>query len=129
MYIRFESDILFEESQCKKGIFAAMGDLKRMNVMSEAELNWYECESHWFNKNLPNPACFTLPIAQTISKHAISWFSVDAIGFVGRTLCIVKLFEKYGISMNKLESNDPGKIIYKDEYQIVVIPYCSNEET
>lgn len=41
MYIRFETRLKFSESSCTKGIFAAMGDAKRMGLMSLSEHIWY----------------------------------------------------------------------------------------
>jgi hypothetical protein len=42
MYIWFETNICFHGVNYKKGIFAAMGDLKRMNRKSKEEKVGYE---------------------------------------------------------------------------------------
>jgi len=58
MYIRFDTDIVFTGTSHKKEIFAALGDLKLMEVMTPEEFIWYRETANWFNTNLENPKCF-----------------------------------------------------------------------
>lgn len=122
MYIRFETNICFQGTQHKKGIFAAMGDLKRMNRMSEKEEAWYKDVADWFNKNLTNPSCFDSPISENIKFRAKSWFVLSPSDFLSNAKEVAKLLKKYGIFVDELLSDNPGKILYKDQIQVVALP-------
>lgn len=122
MYIRFETEICFRGTSYRKGIFAAMGDLKRSQKMSEEEIAWYANIAEWFNKTLLNPTCFDPPIADGIKFRAKSWFSVSATEFISQSRAVVDLLTKYGVVVTELRSEKPGKILYEDNFQIVVLP-------
>lgn len=122
MYIRFETNICFQGTQYKKGIFAAMGDLKRMNRMSKEEKIWYENIADWFNKNLSNPSCFDLPVPNDIKFRAKSWFVFSQSDFLSNSRAVAELLQKHGIIVNELLSENPGTILYEDSFQVVVLP-------
>ena len=129
MYIRCETDIKLKTGILGKGVFAAMGDLKRRGVMTNEETFWYQQVTTWFNESLQNPDCFELPVDTSISNIAKSWFSPDALEFIDKTESVALLLQRYGIGVEKLTSNDPGKVIYKDINQVVVLPYENEKNT
>jgi len=121
MYIRFETNLVFRGTSCRKGIFAAMGDLKRMGVMTEEEHQWYVSTAAWFNENLNNPTCFNEPVAEQVRFSAKSWFLNVSSPYLSKSLQVVDLLRKYGIEVYMLESTDPGEVLYRDDLQIVVL--------
>ncbi|AEF54385.1 hypothetical protein [Marinomonas posidonica] len=122
MYIRFETTLCFQGTQHHKGIFAAMGDLKRMKKMSEAEEAWYVEAANWFNTNLPNPSCFDSSISEEIKFKAKSWFVLAPSDFIKNAREVVAILQKYGIVVNELRTEVPGIILYKDVFQVVALP-------
>ena len=129
MYIRYETDIKLKTGILGKGVFAAMGDLKRRGVMTNEETFWYQQVATWFNESLQNPDCFELLVDTSISNIAKSWFSLDALEFIDKTESVALLLQRYGIGVEKLTSNDPGKVIYKDINQVIVLPYENEKNT
>ena len=121
MYIRFETNICFQGTPYKKGIFAAMGDLKRMNKMSEAEKTWYQEVADWFNQNLANPSCFDPPVSDDIKFRAKSWFVLAQTDFLLKAKAVANLLQKHAIVVNELTSDDPGEILYKDSFQVIAL--------
>ena len=73
MYIRFETDLMLTETSYKKGIFTALGNLKRMEVMTPKEYDWYRDTAVWFNDNLESPQCFIEPLSNEVRYIAKSW--------------------------------------------------------
>lgn len=122
MYIRYETNLTFKGTTCRKGIFAAMGDLKRLGKMSEHEYQWYMTTASWFNQNLTNPTCFERPIYDDIRLIAKSWFLNIPSTFLTKSIQVVGLLRKYDIDVKVLESENPGEIIYRDDFQIVTLP-------
>ncbi len=122
IYTRFETAICFRGTQYRKGVFAAMGDLKRSQKMSAEEIAWYEYTANWFNTNLIYPTCFDPPVADSIKFRAKSWFLISANDFISKSKEVASLLTKYGIAVTELRSDNPGKIVYQDVFQIVVLP-------
>jgi len=122
MYIRYETKLTFTGTAHRKGIFAAMGDLKRMDKMSAEERQWYVATASWFNENLKNPACFEGPDHEAIRFVAKSWFLNVPSLFLSKSVQVVELLRKYEIDVDVLTSENPGEVIYRDDFQIVVLP-------
>ncbi|MFV7759861.1 hypothetical protein ACNPKZ_04830 [Shewanella algae] len=122
MFVRYETNLTFRGTQHRKGIFAAMGDLKRMKVMSEQEYYWYKSTAAWFNNNLENPKCFKEPIAPDVRFVAQSWFFNVTSLYLEKSNEVAELLKKYGITVTIRLSIKPGKIIYSDNIQLVVVP-------
>lgn len=122
MFVRYETNLTFSGTQQKKGIFAAMGDLKRMKVMSEQEYYWYKSTAAWFNSNLETPKCFDEPIAPKVRFVAKSWFFDVPSPYLEKSKEVADLLKKYGIHISIKKSVKPGKVVYSDNVQIVVVP-------
>lgn len=122
LYIRFDTELKFNDSSCTKGIFAAMGEAKRKGSMNLAEHIWYINIASWFNRNLLNPSCFTEPICDSVKFRAQSWFKCRYSEYLEKSVSVVQLLRKHGVNVNVTLTATPGKIIYEDELQVVVIP-------
>lgn len=123
MYIRFETELVFRDSNCSKGIFAAMGDAKRKGTMDLREHIWYINTAGWFNCNLKTPCCFNRPVSSNIKFKAQSWFKFkyECSEHLQKSLSVKNLLQKHGISVKVKLDKKPGEIIYEDELQIVIL--------
>lgn len=54
---------------------------------------------------------------------AAAWFKADAHQVVERVDGYLELLARRGMSCERLESTDPGRVIYEDDYQVVVLPW------
>jgi len=126
MFIRFETDIYFKGTTCRKGIFAALGDLKRRKVISLEDYILYRNTAEWFNKNIGLPTCYMYPLTGGIQFNSASWFKLVLGTHMDKALCVANLLKKYGIGVNTLfATEEPGKVIYEDELQVVVM-HCDS---
>ena len=121
MYLRFETNIYFKGSDCKKGIFAALGDLKRRNVMTLGDFIFYRRTAEWFNENINFPRCYLQPFVGGVQFNSVSWFKFMLGPHIDGALSVAKLLKKYDIGVNTLIASKPGRVIYEDELQIVVM--------
>lgn len=99
-----------------------MGDARRKDSMSLAEHIWYINTASWFNHNLDNPTCFDRPALGNVGLQAQSWFKYKISAHLEKSLSVVKLLRKHGVSVNVKLTGNPGKIIYEDELQVVALP-------
>lgn len=83
---------------------------------------WYQETATWFNHNLANPKCFDAPVGDDIKFIANSWFIDSPSLYLVKSHKVVELLKKYGIGVNIKRSKNPGKIIYSDSLQVVVMP-------
>lgn len=90
--------------------------------MSSVEIAWYKSTAEWFEKNLSYPTCFNPPLSDDIKFRAKSWFSTSAVEFISKSKEVACLLRKHEVEVTELYCKNPGKILYKDLFQIVVLP-------
>ena len=70
----------------------------------------------WFNTNLPCP-----PFSSSEwSRDAVTWFKDSAHASIKRMRELAVLLESHGRLVRMLRSDNPGKVLYQDRYQVVV---------
>ena len=60
---------------------------------------------------------------RAINPSAQSWFKRTAAHLVTGVEFYTDLLHRYGVGWRVLYSNDPGKVLYEDDVQIVVAPH------
>lgn len=123
VYLRFETDLKFNPSSCNKGIFAAMGNLKKQDSMRLDEHISFIHIANWFNRQLANPICFEGGRFSGMQFKAQCWFKLNSKNdeYLQKSAMVAKLLQKYHISVKVILHSDPGEIVYEDARQIVVI--------
>ena len=70
----------------------------------------------WFNRNLPCP-----PFSSSgWTRDAVSWFKDSAKESITRMRELSVLLESHGRLVRTLRSKNPGKVLYEDDFQVVV---------
>lgn len=59
---------------------------------------------------------------RSINPGAAAWFKPSARVLITRVDGYLKILDAHGIRYEKAQSSDPGRVVYEDEYQIVVVP-------
>jgi len=121
MHIRLETNLSFDNGHSSKGIFAAMGDLKKKHTMSLAEHIAFIHTANWFNHYLPNPRCFIGPFIYQIKFKAQCWFKLTPMCYLFfiKSLSVARLLHKHNIKVRLRHCTQPKKILYEDKLQIV----------
>jgi len=104
------------------GIFGACWHLMegrmRKDRLNEEEKALYLKIREWFEENLPNPPFYE--DGNTIK--AITWFKREKTeDMIDRLKPLIELLEKYNVEYDIVFSDNVGKIIYEDDYQVAVI--------
>jgi hypothetical protein len=98
-----------------EGVFVAAYDLRTgggLEPYHEERLNQLRT---WFNEGLPTP-----PFSQSgWGPRAVCWYRDDAIWMIRRTWELVLLLREHGRPVRFVQTDDPGRILYRDDYQIV----------
>jgi hypothetical protein len=70
----------------------------------------------WVEDHLPVPPFST----SRWPSDVVAWFKDDAREPVRRMWDIVALLEGHGVHVRLLKSRNPGRVVYEDDFQIVV---------
>ncbi len=119
-YFRYCSDSISPHTLQRYGIYISVWHLIRDKKVTCGEEAAYWEARKWFEEHLPVPPYYQ----DGNPDRAVTWFKESAMdGHIVRELVIYRnLAEKYGINIELITSDDPGEIIYEDEYQIATIP-------
>ena len=119
MFLRLASCITDDDSRQPQGIFMAAHDLLNSGDLSNAE--WADLRSlmDWFNDYLPAPEDNA---RYTMSHRAIFWYrGGSASKFVRKSWEMAQLLRWHGHPVTLLKTDDPGSIVYCDDYQVAAI--------
>lgn len=102
------------------GVFVAVDHLRRAGRLSAEQAALYLDIDDWFNEHLPNPGFY----ADGNSAGAVTWFRhpiPDEMGW--RVEQLTGILRAHDVAFDTAWSDDPGTVVYEDEYQVGVIPY------
>ena len=123
-YFRYCSDYESPYTNQPYGIFISVWHLIRDKKVTSEDETAYWTARKWFESNLPIPPYYN----DGNPEKAVTWFKETAM----ESLIVQKLkiyhdiAKKYGTRINLIASENPGQIIYEDEYQIATIKKTEN---
>ena len=75
----------------------------------------------WFNRALPIP-----PFRRSgWSERARCWFRAKAVWMLRRAWDIALILREHGRPVRVLHREAPGRVLYRDSYQVVAVPEAS----
>lgn len=106
------------------GVFVAVDHLRRAGRLTpDDEALWLAIDD-WFVAHLPEPPQY----ADGNSLGVITWFKTPVPALMQRRVDVATgLLSKYGVAWSVSASQDPGEIVYEDEYQVAVVPPVRGE--
>lgn len=116
MFICFVVGADDENHRSLTGVITEARILRDDNKLNPYEEEWLEDIFDWLNSHLPHPP-FS---AGKFPRDAVAWFKAESSGFINRMWDIVAIIENHDVSVRLLKSQNPGKVVYEDEYQILV---------
>lgn len=119
MFVRF---VVGSDGQYHKeltGIFAEARLLRERGALTTEEDVRLEAAYDWFHEHVPVP-----PFSSGgLPKDAVAWFKHDAREPVARMWDIVALLREHGAEVRLLRSANPGRVVYEDQLQVVVVEW------
>ncbi|GAA1412571.1 hypothetical protein AUR04nite_10040 [Glutamicibacter uratoxydans] len=122
MYIRFQSPKKNHRG-IHVGIFGLANSLGNRGLLSEEEHRLWRSMNDWYNAAYPDPtAAFPEVYDDDVNPGAVAWFKSTAVHLLEKIPPYLQLLDRYGVDCELVTSDDPGKVVYEDEFQIVVVP-------
>ncbi len=108
------------------GVFVAVDHLRRAGRLSPAEETRYFDIDDWFNENLPNPDFY----ADGNSVGAVTWFRPPIPPEMQEHIDeLCGILTAHGVAYHRVTSDEPGTVVYEDEFQVGVVPHVRGQPT
>jgi hypothetical protein len=126
-YMRIQGEELAYKTKKPVGVFVLTWRRVRDGIYSEEDKNTYLEVDKWFKENLPEPPFYGDNNDNPLG--ATTWFKTNNCnGMLEHIKPLLDLLDKYKVPYEIAYSDNPGKIIYEDDYQIGVIDYDKEEK-
>ena len=121
-YMRIQGEELAYKTKKPVGVFVLTWRRVRDGIYSEEDKNTYLEVDKWFKENLPEPPFYGDNNDNPLG--ATTWFKTNnSIIMLEHIKPLLDLLDKYNVPYEIAYSDNPGKIIYEDDYQVGVIDY------
>ncbi|MGY1552436.1 hypothetical protein ACW5CM_11705 [Microbacterium sp. A588] len=108
------------------GIFVAVDHLRRAAVLSPDEEDQYFDIDDWFQTHLPNPPFYE----DGNSIEAVTWFKTPIPAAMSERIDVLcRILTAHSVPHDVVTTDDPGPLIYEDEFQVGIIPRVRHEQT
>ncbi|MCX5444175.1 hypothetical protein ACFVJW_07840 [Streptomyces libani] len=123
LYVRFQGATRSPRGHFP-GIFALANGLAREGKLSDEQYQFWRAGNDWYDAHYPNPS-HTDPTVYDSSRNpgAVAWFKATAVHLIERVDGYLQLLAAHEVACERVESTDPGRIVYEDEVQVVVVPW------
>lgn len=107
------------------GVFGLTNTLARAGELSAEEYADWRAGNDWYNAAYPNPADSDPSVYDKhLNPRSTAWFKDSALHLMERVPRYLEILDAHGIACVRVEAADPGRIIYEDDVQVVVVPHC-----
>jgi hypothetical protein len=119
-YVRYESAVVNNRGGYT-GIFGLANGLARSGRLSPGDWTWWRVSNDWFNAAYTDPAAVDSTLFnRAINPIAICWFNSTATYVLDPVPGYLALLDRYDIPWRIAGSEDPGRLLYEDDVQVVV---------
>lgn len=123
LYVRFQAALPNRHGRFP-GVFALLNGLSAAGLLSDPEERFRRSGNDWFGAHLVNPYEVDRRVYDR-DRHpgAVAWFKSTALPVIDRVSGYLAILDRHEIGWERLDSDDPGVILYDDPQQIVAVPH------
>jgi hypothetical protein len=107
-----------EERDIERGIFHAVTLALEWQDITGSDADELNKLCAWFGKNLEKPVSG----GRDALRHGVCWFKTNSTEHISRIQEMAVILERNGINVRKISTDNPGFMIYEDEWQLVAEP-------
>jgi hypothetical protein len=116
MFIRFVVGKDDEHHRLLTGVITEARLLRDDDLLESHQVSMLEAAYEWLNVHLPCPPFDS----GVLPRSSVSWFKDNAGEPITKVWEIVAILNAHSVPVRLLRTKNPGKILYEDEYQVVV---------
>jgi len=122
-YVRFQSPHRNSRGHFT-GIFGLVNNLARAGRLSDEQESFRRSNNSWYDSAYPDPSTVDPTIYDDeINPGAAAWFKSSAVHLLARVPGYLEILATHDVACLVVRSADPGRVIYEDDVQVVVVPY------
>ncbi|MEU0483179.1 hypothetical protein ABZ260_28825 [Streptosporangium sp. NPDC006013] len=126
LYLRFQGTARDRQGRLP-GVFGLVNSLASRGKLTAEQERFRRTNNDWYDANFTNPS----DIDSTVYDHALNpgaaaWFKSSAHLLIERVAGYMEILAAHGVGCEVVHSSDPGKIVYEDDHQIVVVPHLND---
>ena len=118
-YIRYAVGKRSENFWTLTGVVTMAKLLRKDEILSPEEVKEVNNIFQWLNDNVPCPSFKANIKSNRWTKDAVSWWCIDAKLPINKMRKLIRILRKYGNIVRTLKTSRPGKIVYRDKFQVV----------
>ena len=124
-YVRFQAPERDHKGRYV-GVFGLVNGLARTGRLTETQERFRRANNDWYDASYTDPGTVD-PSVYDHESHpgAAAWFKASAVHLIERVAGYLAILDAHGIAWVRLDSEDPGRIIYEDADQVVVVAHPS----
>ncbi|MGY0017817.1 hypothetical protein [Streptomyces sp. cg35] len=121
-YIRFQSPHRNGRGQFT-GLFGLVNNLAREGRLTAEQESFRRAGNDWYDAAYTDPSTVDPTVYdQEVNPGAAAWFKPSATHLLDRVPGYLEILAAHGVDCDLVRSADPGRVVYEDEVQIVVVP-------
>ncbi|MCX5387349.1 hypothetical protein [Streptomyces sp. NBC_00083] len=122
-YVRFQSPHRNGRGHFT-GVFGLVNNLAREGRLSAEEEAFRRTNNAWYDAAYTDPSTVDPSVYDdAVNPGAAAWFKPSATHLLVRVPGYLSILAAHGVDCLALSSADPGRVIYEDDVQVVVIPH------
>ncbi|MER6825649.1 hypothetical protein ABT352_06650 [Streptosporangium sp. NPDC000563] len=126
LYLRFQGTARDRQGRLP-GVFGLVNSLASGGKLTAEQERFRRTNNDWYDANFTNPSDVDPTVYDhTLNPGAAAWFKSSAHPLIERVAGYMEILAAHGVDCEAVYSSDPGKIIYEDDHQIVVIPHMND---
>ncbi|WP_380637677.1 hypothetical protein [Saccharothrix lopnurensis] len=123
-YVRFRGKNRHERGFFP-GVFWLVNRLARDGVLTAEQERFRRTTNAWYDAAYTTPSHVDPTVFDpTVNPGAVAWFKADTAGhLIERVDGYLEILAAHDIACETVRSTDPGRVVYEDEHQVVVVPH------
>ncbi|MEU6659104.1 hypothetical protein [Streptomyces sp. NPDC046821] len=120
-YVRYQATAPNERGHLT-GIFGLVNRLGRSGKLSEAQERFRRENNAWYDQAYTDPSTVDPSVYDpAVNPTATAWFKPTATHLLERIGGYLEILAAHGVDCRLVRSADPGRVIYEDDVQVVVV--------
>jgi hypothetical protein len=123
-YVRFQAALPNRRGRFV-GVFGLVNGLAFEGRLTPEQQVFRRMSNDWYDANFTNPSTVDPDVYR--QPGAVAWFKASAVHLIDRVPGYLLVLDAHGVPWRRLESDDPGRVIYEDADQVVVVPHSPSD--
>ncbi|MBP2354126.1 hypothetical protein JOF29_005236 [Kribbella aluminosa] len=119
-YVRYQSPVPDRRGR-RIGIFGLVNMLANRGYLTADEEHFRRTTNDWYDATYTNPSTVD-PTIYKHHPHAASWFKPTATHLFEPIPGYLKILATHNLPCDRYTSTTPGRVLYEDAHQLVVVP-------